>query len=454
MTDKQIDENRRNLLRGTVAVAATMSAVGAYAQQQNQQEQENTSIMAAPTSDKYWLTNIKLETGFEYNQKQEVEATKTQTAHLLINNGKIERVAMTPPSNDGISQYDMKGLLAVPSFADMHVHLDKGRYGDSWKAATAFTSVRGRIREEQEVLPSLVADTPRKAKALIDLITGFGTSFVRVQCNVDPTIKLQNVEKVLEALNAYQDKVDFEMVAFPQHGLLTEGAAKLMDQSLQNGCTLVGGVDPATIDGDIERSLNTTMELATKHNAPIDIHLHNRGQLGAFTIERLARLTEQAKWHNKVAVSHAFCLGDLQGGALDNLLAQMGAVGMTVNSAISVGSVMPPPDALAKHNVTMYLGTDCINDLWSSYGTGSILERASVMGEWQGWDDEYSLNRTLKYITRGITPLDDQGNMVWPKAGDVANITLTTASCSAELIARRSPAKAVIRQGMPSVWQV
>ncbi|MGL4667764.1 MAG: amidohydrolase [Saezia sp.] len=455
MIDTELNDGRRNLLKGTLGVVAAAGVLGASRQASAAPNQaECGTTMVAPTESKFWLTNITLETGFKYNSQKQVEETLTKKAHLLINNGKIEQVADALPAKDGVAQYDMKGLLVVPSFADMHVHLDKGRYADAWKATTPFTSVRGRIKEEQEILPGLIADTPRKAKALIDLITSFGTSFVRVQCNVDPTVKLQNVEKVLEALNASKDKVDFEMVAFPQHGLLTDGVPELMALALQNGCDLVGGVDPATIDGDIERSLNTTMELAVKYNKDIDLHLHNRAQLGTFTIERLVRLTEQAKWHGRVTIGHAFCLGNVQGGALDDILAKMGSVKMSVGSAISVGGVMPPTDALAKHGVNMVLGTDCINDLWSAYGTGSILERASLMGEWQNWDDEYNLTRALKYITRGITPLDDEGKMVWPKPGDVANISLTTASCSAELIARRSPVKAVFKQGKPSVWKM
>ncbi|AQS41686.1 MAG: Putative metallo-dependent hydrolase domain-containing deaminase [Candidatus Tokpelaia hoelldobleri] len=452
MSDTGLQTNRRNILKGTLVATAAMGTSGVYAQAASEPE-AGKKHSQMPSAERYWLTNVRLESGFEYDRQNQVTATRTTTAHLLINKDVIERIADTLPADDGVAKYDMGGLLAVPSFADMHVHLDKGFYGGPWKATAQASSVRDRIRQEEQLLPSMVEGTPEKARALIDLITGYGTSYLRVQCNVDPVIKLQNVEKVLEALHDKSDKVDFEMVAFPQHGILGNGADKLMDQALKNGCSLVGGVDPETIDGDMERSLNTTMEIAVKNDAPIDIHLHNGGEVGARAARYLAKLAEDAKWHNRVAISHAFCLGHLEGAALDDLLAQMRSVGMSVNSAISVGAVMPPPEALAKHNIKMQLGTDCINDLWSPYGTGSILERASVMGQWQGWDDEYSLNRTLKHITRdGIMPLDDKGNQVWPKAGDKANITLTTASCSAELIARRNPAKAVIKQGKPSVW--
>jgi len=450
MSHKPYAADRRHILKGTLMATMAMGTTHAYGQAAAHPTAEKS--VTAPSGNRYWLKNIRLESGFTYDDQNRITATRTKTAHILINDGVIEDVADNLPADSAAPSHDAGGLLAVPSFADMHVHLDKSYYGGPWKATTNASSVQERIRQEEKLLPSMVADTARRARALIDLITGFGTSFLRVQCNVDPVIGLQNVEKVLEALHDRRDKIDFDLVAFPQHGLMGNGADQLVDEALRAGCTMLGGLDPETIDGDIERSLNTTMEIAVKNNAPVDIHLHDRGDAGARALRYFAKLAEDAKWHNRVWVSHAYCLGDLQGAALDDLLARMGAVGMGVNSAISVGVTMPPPAALAKHDIRLNLGTDCINDMWSSYGTGSILERASNMGQWQGWQDEYSLNRMLKYITRGITPLDDKGAMVWPKSGDTANITLTTASCTAELIAWQRPAKAVIKQGKPSVW--
>lgn len=449
-----VNKNRRVLLQGALAAAVVGTATTLAKTKDSSFVNDCSNRQPAPKTDKYWLTNVQLETGFKRNGN-EIISTTTETVCLLINSGKIERIEKSAVSIDNeVPQHDMLGLLALPSFADMHVHLDKGFYGGPWQATTNLRSVQERIQEEKRILPSMVDTIPSRANALIDLITSFGTTFLRVHTNVDSTIKLQNVEKVSQALKDASHKVDYEIVAFPQHGLLADGAGKLMEQSLQRGCTIVGGVDPVTIDGDVDRSLGLTMDIATKYNVPIDIHLHNRGDIGSTTIKKLVRLAEEANWQNKITISHAFCLVDYKGSELEDLLVQMASVGMSVKSAVSVEVGLPPPKELAKYNIPMELGTDSINDLWSSYGSGSILERASIMGQWQGWNDEYSLNRTLKYITRGMTPLDDSGIQVWPKIGDEATFTFTTASCSAELIARRNPAKAVFKQGIPSVWDL
>ncbi len=450
------DQGRRHLIKGGALAAAAIGTLGTGALAAGKAESvaQTATPRPASTETRFWLTNVTLESGFSYDSQKQVEATKTQKAHLLIDNGKISQIVFAEPAKDTLPRHDMQGLLALPSFADMHVHLDKGYYGGPWKAAVPFESVAQRIREEEGFLRDFLPDTPRKAKALLDLITSYGTTFLRVQCNVDPVIGLENGAKVLEALHAYSDKVDFELVAFPQHGLLANNMAKMMDQAMKAGFTVVGGVGPATIDGDIERSLNTTMEIAVKHDAPIDIHLHNGGQLGTFTIQRLAELTEQAKWHGRVTVSHAYCLGSVSGGQLNDILDRMAAVKMHIHSTAPIDSPMPPVEKLAAKGIEFHLSTDCINDHWSAYGSGSIIERASRLGEINGWDDEFSLNRALKYITRGVTPLDDKGTVVWPKVGDNADLTFVAASCSAELVARRNPVDAVLRRGKASVWNI
>ena len=44
--------------------------------------------------------------------------------------------------------------------------------------------------------------------------------------------------------------------------------------------------------------------ILVKHNVPVDIHLHNPGHLGTYTISRICHHTKEAKWQGKVTVSH------------------------------------------------------------------------------------------------------------------------------------------------------
>lgn len=445
---------RRQILKGTaLAVAAGTVAINSMAASAASPDQATLAVSDAPLANRFWLTNVRLETGFAYDAQNNVEKTLTGNFHLLIHNGKIEQISDNMPGDTDTPRYDMQGALAAPSFSDMHVHIDKANYGGPWKASSNFVSVRAKIREEEQTLPSKLATATEQAKALLALMTGYGTTNFRIQCNIDPTIGLKNFERIKEALASYQDKISYEIVAFPQHGLLTPKVIGLIDEALTEGCNLMGGLDPATIDNDIEKSLAAVFELAVKHNVPVDIHLHNPGHLGTYTISRICHHTKEAKWQGKVTVSHAYCLGAVSGWALNSVLDEIAEARVALISSVPVGGPMPSPEELSSRKIDFMLGTDCINDMWSSFGNGNMLERASLLAERFGWDGEYELNRALKYITRGVTPLDDQGKRVWPASGDTADLVFTKASCTAEMIARRSPVMTSFKAGKVVIWQ-
>lgn len=254
------------------------------------------------------------------------------------------------------------------------------------------------------------------------------------------------MEALLRAAEDYQDKAFVEIVAFPQQGMLRSNAASFVRDALRNGAGYVGGVDPASIDDDIEKSLQTVMELAVEGDAKIDIHLHETGQLGIFTMKRLAALTEEAGWQGRVTLSHAFALADIHGNELDEMAEILAQQGISIASSVSLSKTIPIP-FLHQKGVEVFLGDDSIIDHWSPFGKGDSLEKTGLLAERFGLSDERALGQTLQYITGGITPLGKDGEQVWPKHGDTASFVLADASCSAEAVARRAPRKAVFYQG-------
>lgn len=394
---------------------------------------------------RFWLTNVLLETGFSYDDNG-INGTNTDIYNLLIEDGKILELKKGKLDQVDIETIYAKGLLALPSFVDKHIHLDKGFYGGPWKASTPFISVFERIKEE-EFLPEFLEFTTERAEKLLELITMSGVTHARVQCNVDPIIGLKNVERVRKALENYKDKLTYELVAFPQHGLLRSNSVPLMKEAMKNGVNLVGGLDPATIDNDIEASLNAMMDIAVEYNSDVDIHLHDGGKLGMYTIRRLTELVEEAKWQGRVNISHAYCMGDSSIKEVEDIAERLSELSISIATTVPINIQAPPIPLLYKKGVKVHIINDNINDHWSPFGTGDLLQRASRMAERFDWIDEYSLTRALSFITDGKTTIDSEGRQIWPKVGDEADIVFLEASCSAEAIARRSKRSAVMVKG-------
>ena len=395
---------------------------------------------------KFWLSNVTLEKGFIYDNNL-IVGTETTVEHLLIDYGKIIDIRTGGLPADNIPIVDAKSLLALPSFYEKHVHLDKGHFGGPWKASSPFVSVSDRIQEEERFLPEFLAYTKERAESVLQLITGYGVTFSRVHCNVDPVAGLGNLERVVVALENNKDKLNYELVAFPQHGLLWKNTVMLMKDAMRNGIKVVGGLDPATIDYDIESSLDKMMDIAVEFDADVDIHLHNGGSLGMYTIRRLIQMVEEAKWEGRVNISHAYCLGDSPLDEVSELSELLAAKQISIATTAPIDVSSPPIPLLYEKGVKVHLINDNINDHWSPFGSGDLLQRASRMAEKFGWIDEYSLSRALGFITKGKMPLDAKGNRQWPMIGDEANLVFIDASCSAEAIARVSGRKAVMFKG-------
>lgn len=395
---------------------------------------------------KFWLSNVLLEQGFEY-ENGEIVGTKTVIENLLIEDGKIIDITNTDIPNDELPVLDVNKLLALPPFHEKHIHLDKTYYGGPWKAVTLKSGILDRIKEEEGYLVDFLPYTTERAEKVLELITGLGTTHARVQCNVDPVIGLGNLERVMVALQNYKNKLAYELVAFPQHGLLRSNSVTLVKNAMRNGANVVGGLDPAIIDNNIEESLQKMMDIAVEFNSDVDIHLHNNGSLGMYTIKRLTQMVEDAKWQGRVNISHAYCMGDSTSEEVGQLAEVLTALDISIATAAPINRSAPPIQLLQDKGVKVHIINDNLNDHFSPFGNGDLLEKANRAAEKFNWCDEYTLSRTFGFITNGLMPLDNKGNRQWPKIGDEANIVFIDCSCSAEAVARRSERKAVMFKG-------
>jgi len=398
-------------------------------------------------SSTYWLTNTRLETSFQITDGI-ITATNTELFHLLIKDGKIEKIIPSIEEiNDDLPRENAQQLLALPSFIEKHCHLDKTLLGDRWRSVTPVRNIFERLEIEKEVLPTLKTTTQERAERLLGIYVKSGITHVRTHVDIYPEVGLKNLEEVQKALHSYEGKLTHEIVAFPQHGLLRTDSRELVRKALQNGATHVGGVDPATVDGDIDASLKAMVELAVEGKAGIDLHLHDPNHLGIFTIKKLAQLTIEAGLQGKVSISHAFGLGDIPLSQAEEMAVLLAEAGITIISSVPIDRKFPPMGLLRNKGVSVAVGCDNIFDVWSPFGNGDILENVARLAEISGWVDERSLAQTLSYITDGKTPLNYEGEQVWPKVGDEANIVLVDASCSAEAVARRATRVATMFRG-------
>ncbi|WP_242273357.1 amidohydrolase family protein [Bacillus cereus group sp. BfR-BA-01310] len=394
----------------------------------------------------YWLTNVKLETGYTYEEAK-ISQTETEIYSLLIEDGIIKKIISGIVQEEGTLIFDANRLLVLPAFEEMHIHIDKTYYSGPWKACMPAENIFTRFNEEETILPKQLATAQHRAENMLELLLRNGATNIRTHCNVDPIIGLRNLEATLAALETYKDRLSGRIVAFPQHGLLRSNSVQLVKDAMRMGAQLVGGVDPATVDNDIEKSLHTIMDIAVEFNADVDIHLHDANNLGTFTMKRLASLTEEAGWQGRVTISHALGLGGVTDKEAEEVAERLAALKIDITSTVPIGKQVIPIPLLDRKGVKVSLGNDSITDHWSPFGTGDMLQKANRLAERFGWSDERSLGKALRFITGGKETLNNEGERVWPNVGDEASFVLTNATCVAEAVARQTEKCVVMYKG-------
>ena len=393
-----------------------------------------------------WIKNVSLETGYKEMSPNNF-ITTTEEFALEVENGEIKSISKEIPENQA-DVIDAKGYLALPSLQENHIHLDKGHFGGEWQAVVPASGVAERIEEEKGFLRDFLPGTPKKAQALIDLLCGNGATFLRVQTNVDSVIGLDNLACIKEVLEKNKHRLDYEIVAFPQHGtLVTEEQGLLRSALASDSEFILGGLDPATIDLDIEKSLQTTFNLASQYHREIDYHLHDRGTLGLFEMNRIIDYTKKYHLEGKVQISHALALADADVATIQPIVKRLAEFNIGINTTIPIDTTILPVLLLQENGVKVRVVSDTINDHWSPFGSGDPIERASRAAEVFSLKDEKALSQAYSLVSNGVTPLDFSGMKRWPNVGDQANFLFTKAVSAAHLIARVCPERVVMFKG-------
>lgn len=357
---------------------------------------------------------------------------------LSIENGAIQEIVETSSTNKDISTYDAEGLLYLPTLADMHCHLDKHFLGEPWRPLQPFITLPKQLKFEKEMLSTMQSSLEERAMILSELMLSHGTTKMRTHVDVDPEIGLKHLEAVLQLREQLKDVMEVEIVAFPQQGLIRSNSVGIMKEALRNGADLVGGVDPAGLDRKVESSIEAMFELSSEFDAGVDLHLHEPGHLGKYTIDLVTDYTRQTKKQGRVAVSHAYCLGMLSDAELSDTMTALREENVSIISSVPIDRPMPRVETLLDAGVTFKLGADNIRDAWSPYGNGDMLHRASRLAEKSGWVTDEQLIKAYSFITnRSLTP----------KVGETADFMLVDAQNIQHAMASIPKREAVFSKG-------
>lgn len=316
--------------------------------------------------------------------------------------GRVVSIAPAGATSDAARKIDIAGALLVPAFVEGHIHLDTSFYGDKWiphKPCTNGFDVHERVAFQAQNMAQ-AAPMDERARNQLELCVANGSLQMRSHVMVDGSVGLKSLETILKVREEYRGIIDIQLVAFPQSGILkSPGTPELLDEAIAMGADLVGGLDPASFDRDLQGHLDVVFGVAEKHGVGVDIHLHDFGTLGAFTVEEICARTVALGMQHKVAISHAYGLGNLDRDAARRIGAKIAAAGVSIMTNAPGDHAFPPVALLRAEGVNVFAGNDNIRDSWWPYGDGDMLGRAMMIGYRSGFYTDEDLAAAFDIVT-------------------------------------------------------
>ncbi|WP_269933036.1 amidohydrolase family protein [Aminobacter sp. HY435] len=369
-----------------------------------------------------------------------------ENCDILIRDGRIVGLGHFE-AEAGMPVEDGKDAIAIPGLIDAHTHLDKTTWGLPWHENNRRAVLRERIDFERENRVTVGIDPHRQSMRHAIGLAAHGATHIRSHVDIDPTHGLSIVDGVMETREKLKGVIDIEIVAFPQSGLMVmPGTLELLDEALGQGCEVLGGIDPCGIDRDPKGQLDAIFALAIKHQRPIDIHLHEAGDLGAFTMELMFERIRANGMQGKVAISHAFALGMNDYLRVGQLIEQIAELDVAILTTGAPSATVPSIMRLKQAGVRVGAGCDGIRDTWGPWGQPDMLDRAKIVGMKNGLRSDIELEHVLHIVSQGgadVMRLEGYGLA----QGCNADLTLLTGETLAHAVVDVAPRPLVVKGG-------
>ncbi|QYN21575.1 amidohydrolase family protein [Amycolatopsis sp. DSM 110486] len=350
-----------------------------------------------------------------------------------------------------------RGRLLFPSFSDVHVHLDSTRIGLPFRPHTGGPGVWAMMTNDRENWRSAEVPLPDGVAGTLERMIVHGTTRVRSYAQVDVDCGLEKLDAVLAAKEKFADQAEVHVMAFAQAGILREpGTLDVLDAALRSGATVIGGIDPCTLDRDPKGHLDAVFGLAEKHQVEVDIHLHEPGHLGLFSTDLVLERVRALDLRGKVTMSHAYDLGSISESVSRRVIDDFAEldVAMTTVAPSSAGQLSLLD--LVSAGVRIGLGEDGQRDYWSPYGNCDLLDRTWQLAFTRGFRRDDHVELALAVATMGgasimshdVSRLAGVSDRPGLAAGDRADLVLVDGETPTSAVMDRGRDRTVLHDGV------
>ncbi|MFW5694868.1 MAG: cytosine deaminase [Alkalispirochaeta sp.] len=383
--------------------------------------------------------------------------TDPDPVDVAITAGTITAIG-TGLNDTASTEIDGEGGLVSPPFVDAHFHLDS--------VLTKLPNASGTLREgidnwgayKREGLS--VPDIVDRAGRYCEHAFSQGIMAIRSHVDVsDP--QLRTVEGLLKVREQFKDRIDIQLVAFPQDGFYgSPDSRERLLRALDMGVDVVGGIphnEPTYDDGT--RSIHELVEIAADRGLQVDMHCDESDDPHSRHVETLAAATIANNMQGRVAASHITASATYDRYYLSRRLIPMmqrAELRIITNPLINVHlgghfshpahRAMAPIRDYRDAGLTVACAQDCNQDPWYPLGNADMFEVAKMAGHIAHLMGEAEFAVLFEMITgepARVLGLDHYGISV----GGRGDLVVFDADTPKEAIRRSAARKYLVRNG-------
>ncbi|WP_287967286.1 cytosine deaminase [Acinetobacter sp.] len=382
---------------------------------------------------------------------------------ITYNNGifeAIEKQASLIQTVD-VDTIDAQQQLIMAPLVDPHIHLDAALTAGEPEWNMSGTLFEGIERWGQRKATITFEDIKLRALKTLDMLIEHGIQHVRTHVDVtDPS--LTAMRAMLEVREEIKDKVNLQIVAFPQEGIESfKNGRALMEEAVKLGADVVGGIPhfEYTREKGVS-SVHFLMDLAEKYNCLVDVHCDEIDDPASRFLEVLADEAHVRGMGERVTASHTTAMGSYDNAYCYKLFrllkrSKINFISCPTESIHLQGRFDNYPKRrgltrvpeIDRAGMNICFAQDSIRDPWYPVGNGNIiriLDAGLHICHMLGYED---LQRCLDFVLDNSAKTLCLGDQYGIEVGRPASFIIMPAKNDYEVVANQVKAILSVRNG-------
>ncbi|MED1563373.1 hypothetical protein AJ85_10840 [Alkalihalobacillus alcalophilus ATCC 27647 = CGMCC 1.3604] len=394
---------------------------------------------------------------------------------LFVENGRIKQLVQYEDKIEGGKQFDFKGLMqaeqtnasydlngrvVLPTFADIHMHLDKS-HSLPYVGNQSGTLLEA-VQNYKQAAPTF-SDAQIKARIRKTALSAlkYGTTTIRTHIDFhtrsDQATTFRGVKMALEVKEELKDWIHIQVFPMLPYHPYNDRDRQCIKKVLTMGIDGIGGA-PHLSEKPLE-CVEELFQFALESDLPLDLHTDESDSPDVDTILKIAELTIKHQLQGKVVVDHLCSLAAMDEEKANHVLERMKAARLMAVTLPAANMYLQGREdqGLIRRGITrineiraagipLATASDNVCDPFHPFGRADLLQIAQLTGYAAHMGGRSDLIELLKMVT--LTPKKIIGEKESGiNSGDRASFVLFDSFSVEQLFAELTETRAVYHNG-------